>query len=252
MTRIVTDLPDKTRIRFLRNKVTKWFEKNGRKYPWRGISDPFRILIAEMMLQRTKADQVKPVYLHFFSIFKSVHEVANSSNEKLEGLLFPLGLKWRIKKFKEVSEVLKNNFKGKVPEDRENMIKLPGVGDYIAGIVLSTAFNKKEWIVDSNVVRVYRKYFGINTSKEGRRDRTIINISKEYASCRNPCKANLGLIDFASIICNPRKPLCSMCPLIKKPLEDIIETARGCLSKFELKKSINNIYSKTNKKGDFP
>lgn len=216
MTQITAELQDKRRIRFFRNKIMKWFEKNGRRYPWRETSDPFQILIAEMMLQRTKADQVKPVYLRFFKVFKTIREVSDSSIKKLEEILLPLGLRWRIKNFKEVSEVLEDNFNEKIPDFREGIKKLPGVGDYVAGIVLSTAFNKKEWIVDSNVVRAYKRYFGIKTSKEGRRDTIVISISKEYASCENPRKANLGLIDFASIVCSPRKPLCSECPLTRK------------------------------------
>ena len=213
MEKIDKKIPEKEKIDLLRNKITRWFNKNGRRYPWRETKDPFKILIAEMMLQRTKADQVESVYRRFFSTFSTPEDVAASNMETLNEFLFPLGLKWRIKKFKEVSETLVNVFDSRVPKTRESILQLPGVGDYVAGIVLSTAFNKKEWMVDSNVVRVFRRYFGIITSKEGRRDKHVVEIAKEYASCWNPSKANMGILDFAALVCTSADPKCRICPL---------------------------------------
>jgi len=165
------------------------------------------------MLQRTKADQVLPVYLNFFSNFKTPSDVARTNMKKLNHILYPLGLRWRIKRFKEVSQSIVKKFGGKVPETRNEISKLPGVGDYVAGIVLSVALNKKEWIVDSNVVRVFKRYFGISTSKEGRRDKHVIEIARNYADCNYPGKANLALLDFAALVCTPRKPIHERCPL---------------------------------------
>lgn len=177
------------------------------------MDDSFRV--AEMMLQRTKADQVQPVYLNFFSNFKTPSNVARTKMKKLNSMLYPLGLRWRIKRFKEVSQSIVNKFGGKVPESREEISKLPGVGDYVAGIVLSVAFNKKEWIVDSNVVRVFKRYFGISTSKEGRRDKHVIDIARTYADSKYPRMVNLALLDFAALICTPRRPEHERCPLAK-------------------------------------
>lgn len=79
--------------------------------------------------------------------------------------------------------------------------------------MLSIAENKKEWIVDSNVVRVFKRYFGIETSKEGRRDKHVIELAKRYVECDNPKDANLALIDFAALVCTPGKPLHEKCPV---------------------------------------
>ncbi len=209
-------MPSEEEIRYFRKILIKWFKENQREYPWRKSKDPFRILIAEMMLQRTKADQVHFVYLDFFSNFKKPSEVASVNIKKLNRILYPLGLQWRIKRFKEVSKSLIVNFNGKVPNGRDEILKLPGVGEYVAGIVLSLAFNKKEWIVDSNIVRLFRRYFGISTSKEGRRDKHVIDLAKMYIYCRNPKEANLVLLDFSALICSPRSPKHSSCPLSKK------------------------------------
>lgn len=206
-------LPSVQKIKNFQKVLIRWFNKNNRDYPWRRTGDPFRVLIAEMMLQRTKADQVQPVYLNFFSNFKTPSDVASTNMKKLNTMLYPLGLRWRIKRFKEVSESIVKNFGGKVPESRDEISRLPGVGDYVSGIVMSIAFNKKEWIVDSNVVRAFKRYFGISTSKEGRRDKHVIDIARTYVDCKYPRKANLALLDFAALICMPRKPKHEQCPL---------------------------------------
>ena len=100
-----------------------------------------------------------------------------------------------------------------MPITREELKALPGVGEYIAGAVLSIAFNQKAWIVDSNIVRIFKRYFGVEISKEGRRDRHIIEMAKIYVSTKRPREANLAIIDFAALVCTPRKPNHEECPL---------------------------------------
>jgi len=220
-------VPERGRIILFRKKITKWFRKNGRHYPWRKTDDPYKILMAEMMLQRTKADQVVGVYNGFFSEYKCPEEVLKSDKASIIKYLKPLGLNWRIENLIEVSKSLIKSYNGVVPDNREELKHLPGVGDYIAGIVLSLAFNKNEWIVDSNVVRIFKRYFGMQTSKEGRRDSYIIATAKLFSLENNAKEANLGLVDFGAIICLPKKPKCSECIL-----------KRGC----EYKKQDNHHY----------
>ena len=113
---------------------------------------------------------------------------------------------------------MNNKFKGEIPDTREVLLTLPGVGDYVAGAVLSICFNQKEWIVDSNIVRLYKRYFGIITSKEGRRYRHVIEISKKFSNCKRPKDSNLALLDFTALVCSPRNPKCNRCVLANKCL----------------------------------
>jgi A/G-specific adenine glycosylase len=206
-------IPDKKAISLFRDKIICWYNKNKRTYPWRRTKDPFKVLIAEMMLRRTKADQVKPVYERLFKEYPNVEAVANAKDKKLEQILYPLGLKWRTPAFGLVVREVKEKYQCKIPETREELTALPGVGEYVAGAVLSIAYDKKEWIVDSNIVRLFRRYFGIETSKEGRRDKHVIEIAKIYASGKSPRKASFAILDFTALVCNPRKPDCGKCPL---------------------------------------
>jgi len=196
-----------------RKKLLRWFHRNERSYPWRNTRDPFKILIAEMMLRRTKADQVKPVYERLFSEYPDVKSLAAAEDEKIKKILYSLGLRWRTSAFRLVAREIKKKYDCRVPATRDELIKLPGVGEYVAGAVLSVGYGKKEWILDSNIVRVFRRYFGIKTSKEGRRDRHVIEMAKRYIDCKDPRRANLAILDFAALICTPRKPACKKCPL---------------------------------------
>ena len=207
------EIHDRGVISSFRNKILHWFAKNNRNYPWRETRDPFKVLIAEMMLRRTKADQVREVYERLFKRYPDVEALAKAKNKELEKILYHLGLKWRTPAFGLVARAVREKYHCKVPETREDLITLPGVGEYVAGAVLSIAYDKKEWIVDSNIVRLFRRYFGINTSKEGRRDKHVIEMAKIYASGRKPRKANLAILDFTALVCIPRSPNCSICPL---------------------------------------
>jgi A/G-specific adenine glycosylase len=94
--------------------------------------------------------------------------------------------------------------------------KLTGVGDYVAGAVLSMAFNQPEWIVDTNVVRVFVRFFGLKIKGEARKSALIISLASEYARNKLPRQANYALLDHAALVCKPFKPNCESCPVKEK------------------------------------
>lgn len=207
-------IPQECEIHKFRNCLLDWFVDNQRHYPWRETDDPFRLLLAEMMLRRTNANQVEKVYVELFDKFPDSYSISKADEKKIEEILIPLGLKWRIPSIISVTKIIQKEYNGKIPYTRKELTNLPGVGDYVAGAVLSIAFNKREWIVDSNVVRVFKRYFGITTSKEGRRDKHVIEIAKIYSSCDSPRDANLAILDFAAKVCTSgNSPHCFSCPL---------------------------------------
>ncbi len=111
----------------------------------------------------------------------------------------------------ELARLIVTSFHGDIPRSREELIKLPGIGEYVAGIFLSSALNRREWIVDTNVVRVLSRFFGLKPRGDGRRDRRIIAIAKKYANCSNPRLANFAIIDFAALVCKSNSPAHSKC-----------------------------------------
>jgi len=207
------DIPSSQDIHLFRREIMRWFDNNKREYPWRQTEDPFRVLIAEMMLRRTKADQVKPVYERIFAEYPDIESFVNAEEKRIEEIIYHLGLRWRTPAFICVAREIKEKYQGKVPKKRDELLELCGVGDYVAGAVLSIAFGEKEWIVDSNIVRTFKRYFGVKTSSEGRRNKHIIEMAKLYASSHDPRKANLAILDFAALICTSKNPQHEKCPL---------------------------------------
>jgi len=198
-----------------RRKLLRWFTTHERKYPWRKTRDPFKLLLAEMMLQRTKAEQVVSVYEELTRAAGRPELLARLRITSLRRILRPLGLHWRIDNFRDVSRELLRSCNGILPRTRKELTSLPGIGDYVAGAILAVSFRQREWVVDSNIVRVYRRFFGLTTSKEGRRDRHVVEIAKLYANSLKPREATLALLDFAALVCKPRNPECQNCPVRK-------------------------------------
>jgi A/G-specific adenine glycosylase len=200
-TRILNDVPAKASIISFRRRITRWFDMHGRTFPWRQNIDPFKVLIVESVFKK------------LFRKYPDAQSLASANPKEIEGILYHLGLHWRTPTFQKVARTIVNSYSSKVPQTREELRNLPGVGEYVAGAVLSIAYSKKEWIVDSNVVRVFKRYFGIDTSKEGRRDQHVIEMAKMYALTSSPRKANLAIIDFAALVCVPGKPNHEGCPV---------------------------------------
>ncbi|MDQ6659592.1 MAG: DNA glycosylase, partial [Chloroflexota bacterium] len=129
-----------------------WGLENERFFPWRRTQDPFHILIAELMLRRTQARQVVPVYQQFVTQYPDVQMQARAPPEEVARLLFPLGLAWRVPAFQQVAQAIVMEHDGQVPRHYETLLTLPGVGDYVASAVCSFAFRQPFPIIDTNTV----------------------------------------------------------------------------------------------------
>ncbi len=205
-------------ITFFQQRILDWFAKNGRVYPWRQESDPFKILIAEMMLQRTRADQVLPVYAQFIKQFPDIRSLACSTAEDILNFISKLGLFWRGRLLKEMATTILVKYNGNIPLERKELLDIPGIGDYIADAMIIFAFNGKRTIIDSNVVRLVTRYFGIEPRGEMRRNRQfVIFCQRIFADIEitDIKEFSWGLIDHSAAICKPI-PLCHMCPLSKE------------------------------------
>jgi A/G-specific adenine glycosylase len=198
---------------FFVRELLKWHKENRRDFPWRRQRDPFRVLVAELMLQRTRAEQVVAAYRAFIERFPSVEAVASARIEDVEEILNPLGLRHRIPRILALFRELSEKYKGAIPSEFERLIELPGVGRYIASAVLCFGFGKNVPIVDANVVRVFRRYFGIRPlKKRPHTDPAVWELAGGIVRRGNAVEINEAILDFASIICTP-KPKCGGCPV---------------------------------------
>jgi len=201
------------KMKVIHNVVISWYKHHGRDFPWRHTKDPYKIMIAEFMLHRTKAEQVVPVYLEFIKRYPDVFSLANASYNEVKKVTEHLGLHWRAKHFFEAARYIVKNPGGKFPVDYSELRKIPGVGEYIAGAISVICFNKPAPVVDSNVARFINRVWGLNLKGELRRKRDIVKVAENLFKCKAPGKLLFALIDFTSAICKPRNPECSICVL---------------------------------------
>lgn len=201
------------KIEIVRENLLSWFKRNGRSFPWRETRDPYRILVAEIMLQRTRAEQVVPVYEEFIRRFPDIESLAKTEKETVREYFSRLGLLWRADLVVDLAKELIARFGGVIPPDREKLLSLPGVGDYIADAILSFAYGMDVAVVDSNVCRVLGRVFGLKQHGEARRDRRFRELAQKLVPHGKSREFNWAMIDFASMICIPRKPKCGECPL---------------------------------------
>jgi A/G-specific adenine glycosylase len=162
------------------------------------------------MLQRTKAEQVLPVYQNFISKYKTIAEATKAIKDDIREILNPLGLKWRIEKIIELIE--KRGILNTIPDNYEDLLELPGVGDYIASAYLSIHKGECRSLIDSNAVRLWGRIFGIQTDSETRKKKEFKKLVELITPAQNHRIFNLGVLDITRKICksNPQHLICPL------------------------------------------
>lgn len=202
-----------------RRALIAWGREHFRPFPWRLTDDPYRILLAEVMLHRTQARQVAPVYERFIALYPAMGTLARAGKTELHAVLAPLGLRWRIDLIHEMAGEIMRRSDGLVPRERAALLALPGVSDYIAGAVRCFAWNEPEPLVDTNTVRVVGRLFGLEIKDSSRRDARFRALIAALVDPEEPRAYNYALLDLADRICMKRRP----------PLQDECPVRRWCL-----------------------
>ena len=196
-----------------RASLLQWWEENRRAYPWRLTRDPYRILIAEALLHRTRADQVVGIYKHFLERFPDVHTLARADREELHTIVYSAGLRWRIDLLLETAREIERRFDGVIPEGREELESLPGVGPYIAAAIRCFAYGSADAIMDTNTVRIASRVFDFPMTDGSRRSPRVRQLLELLVDPSHPREFNLALLDLGALVCRPREPLCGECPV---------------------------------------
>lgn len=198
----------------MQKRLLFWSQNNLKMYPWRCVSDPYKILISEILLQKTDSAKVEKVYPQFVQHFPTVERLAEAGIDEIGDLIKGLGLSYRALRFKKMSHQIVREFKGAVPEDMKGLLSLYGVGDYIGSAVLCFAYKNRVPIVDTNVIRIFERVFGLKSLKSRpRMDRDLWKFAEEVMPEENYVSYNYALLDFASEVCRAKNPLCETCPL---------------------------------------
>jgi len=195
----------------IQQRLIEWGRKNYADFPWRKTSNPFHALVAEIMLQRTKAEQVLSVYREFVKKYPKIRDAAKEDPDRIRRMLQPLGLRWRTEKVIDLIEELTSRNE-QIPETEDELIRLPGIGLYAASAFLSFHKGVKASIIDRNAVRLWSRIFGFFTDSETHRKMWFIELTDRMTPQAQFKQFNYAVLDFARMICKP-KPACNKCPL---------------------------------------
>ena len=196
-------------------KLIPWYQEHQRDLPWRQTKDPYKIWLSEVILQQTRVAQGIPYYQSFCDYFPTVQDLAKAPESRVLRLWQGLGYYSRARNLHKCAKVIVADYQGKFPETYQQLIALPGIGDYTASAIASIAFNQPTPVVDGNVFRVLSRIFGIKHDISHQSTKKIFrDLSQELMADAPPDQFNQAIMEFGALHCTPTKPGCSSCPFI--------------------------------------
>ena len=206
--------PD-ARQRF-RRRLLNWYRLNGRSLPWRETSDPYHILVSEVMLQQTQVDRVLPKYHEWLAKYPSFDALASARESDVNETWRPLGYNIRPRRLQSIARESVAKYGGQLPSDEATLLSFKGIGAYTAGAIRSFAFRERAAILDTNVARVlFRVFVGKGDPKGHAMTRHLWSVSEALVPVRHVFDFNQALMDLGAMVCVARNPKCLVCPMMK-------------------------------------
>ena len=238
----------------LSEALVKWYYKNARQMPWRVIGgahpNPYEVWISEIMLQQTTVQTVREYFVRWINRFPTVEKLAEADIEEVLLYWQGLGYYTRARKIHECAQILVQKYEGKLPQNRDELLKLPGIGPYSASSIAAFGFNLPETVVDGNVIRVIARLYGIEkaVSKD-----EIFKLAEPLTHQEKPADYASAIMDLGAVVCTPQNPSCLICPwqkdciAFKKNLMDKIPV----INKLEKKNITGFVHLIQNKNKEF-
>lgn len=201
---------------FFSRYLLEWYHQQKRDLPWRRHRNPYYIWVSEIMLQQTRVDTVIPYFHRFIERFPTVEALADAPEEEVLKCWEGLGYYSRARNLQHAAKQVKDQYDGNVPNDREAVFGLKGVGPYTAGAILSIAFNRPEPAVDGNVMRVLSRYFLIEDDiAKGPTRISMERLAAELIPEGEASHFNQALMELGALVCTPKSPRCLTCPVME-------------------------------------
>lgn len=198
-------------------QLTSWFRANGRAYPWRRTTDPYAILVSEIMLQQTQIATVleRGYYTRWMERFPDFKTLAAASEAEVLKAWEGLGYYRRAKNLHKLAIVVDSELGGAFPTDAEKIKALPGIGPYTAGAIASFAFDQPQPIVDGNVARVFSRLFDDATPIDSTPGKKLLwdCADQLVRAAHSPREFNSAIMELGQTLCRPTSPLCKECPV---------------------------------------
>ena len=221
-------------------KILNWYDNNKRSLPWRARCSikkkEYLTLVSEFMLQQTQVKTVIPYFNNFLKDIPNFQSLAKVSETKLLKHWQGLGYYSRAKNLKKSAKMIVGNYSGRLPNNFEELKKLPGVGDYTASAISAIAFNQQIIPLDGNIERVLKRILNLKTEEEIKKE-NLHKQKKIFGKTSRSSDYAQALMEIGALLCKPKNPYCDKCPITK-----------NCLSfkrnDFEIKKKDKKIIDK--------
>ena len=195
-------------------RLLAWYRLHKRDLPWRGGS-PYAVWISEIMLQQTQVVTVIPFFLRFMARFPTLQSLASAPMDDVLQQWAGLGYYARARNLHRAAQQMVAEYGARVPNTPEEIERLPGIGRYTAGAILSIAYDLPRPLVDANVVRVLCRIFGVRGDPKSTANQAALwLLAEQLVSARHPGDFNQGLMELGALVCRPDEPLCEQCPLL--------------------------------------
>lgn len=200
-------------VRFQRRLIA-WYGRHARDLPWRRTRAPYRILVSEVMLQQTQVDRVQQFYGRFLKRYPTFEALAAAPEPAVREAWDGLGYYARARNLHRTAQVVVREHAGRLPDDMDGMRRLPGVGRYTAGAVLSIAYGKDAAILDTNAARVLSRVFAVGTrGSKAQRHRRLWRLAERVTPAGAAGTFNQAIMDLGATLCRIRTPHCAGCPV---------------------------------------
>lgn len=208
-------ITENTANRFRRG-LYSWTAGHPREMPWKGVKDPYKVWLSEIILQQTRVEQGMPYFNRFIKRFPDVYALAKSSIKQVLKQWEGLGYYSRARNLHTTAQWIIRSRDGRFPDDYPSILELKGVGPYTAAAIASFAFDLPHAVLDGNVHRVLSRYFGIEQTMEARAGKKIFEtLADRLLDRKNPALFNQAIMDFGALCCTPKNPDCGSCHLNK-------------------------------------
>jgi A/G-specific adenine glycosylase len=194
--------------------LVAWYAREGRRLPWRETADPYQILVSELMLQQTQVATVLAYYHRWLTKFPTLATLAAANEQEVLRAWQGLGYYDRARNLHRCAKRLVDSGDGKLPENVTDLVRLPGIGRYTAGAIVSFAFNKPAPILDANVTRVLARLINLQASVDAVAGKRILwEIAENLVKDGEPRTVNSAIMELGALLCAPRNPRCVLCPV---------------------------------------
>ena len=206
--------PDSATVRDFHERLLRWFAESHRPLPWRQSYEPYQVWIAEIMGQQTQMERVAEYFRRWLDQFPDAAAVAAAPEQAVLKAWEGLGYYSRARNIQRAAGQLVAHHGGEIPADRDQLLRLPGIGPYTAAAILSIAFNQPWPLVDANVERLFARLADIDRPLKQSATRKQIHALAETLLHRDqPRDHNQALMELGALVCTPRRPDCPACPV---------------------------------------